>query len=281
MRLAWNNARQYEAETTLNGRAVFVRVSRPHGASKWSAEASYADDGDHSRFGRGARNRRQWFGAQMTLCACPWCPNEAEEGCESFSGEPTCGKHASAAILRLLTEAPYMKDQGSVLGRVFTVFRDLPERNKLTRSRGITATAEEGNGAPVLRWIDSEAPRDGFPFDPMTIYVYADGIAHANPGITAHETEATNGADGAAIWRIATLAGGWAEVFDTGPTSKATRDPRYLIRLRDAEIARVETFADAKAIACGLANARTDREGDEFVSGALPRGWTLEAPQPV
>ena len=70
-------------------------------------------------------------------------------------------------------------------------------------------------------------------------------------------------------------------MFDTGPTSKATRDPRYLIRLRDAEIARVETFADAKAIACGLANARTDREGDEFVSGALPRGWTLEAPQPV
>jgi len=27
-------------------------------------------------------------------CACPWCPKEAEEGCEAFfTGEPTCKEH--------------------------------------------------------------------------------------------------------------------------------------------------------------------------------------------
>lgn len=168
-----------------------------------------------------------------------------------------------------------MKDDSSVLGRVFTVFRDLPERSKMTRSRGITATAEEAPGGPVIRFLESEAPRDGYPFEAMTIMMYEAGIVRANPGITAHETEATNGKDGAPIWRIATLAGGWAEVFDAGATAKATRDPRYLIRLRDAEIARVESFGEAKAIACGVANARTDREANEFVSGAVPTGWTL------
>ena len=175
-----------------------------------------------------------------------------------------------------------MKDDGSnALGRTFTVFRDLPERNKLTRSRGMTATAEEGeDGKPVLRFIASEAPRDLFPFEAMTVYAYADGIARANPGVTAHETEATNGADGAAIYRIAALAGGFAEVFDTGATARATRDPRYLVRFRDAEIARVESFAEAKAMANGMANARTDREADEFAPGVMPRGWTLEAPKP-
>lgn len=55
----WENMHQYAAEAKVNGFRIFLRVSKPNMSnSAWSAEASFADDGNKRAFAKGkSRNK--------------------------------------------------------------------------------------------------------------------------------------------------------------------------------------------------------------------------------